>query len=97
MKAPHEIFSRLEIGEELAERGVLLDDNHLKLLLSFTELEGVIVNGELNGSRRLSPCWRSGHPARRISQGRRHSNDWRAVISPATVLPPCRISPGGRI
>ena len=44
-------LSKQEIGEELAERGVLLDDNHLKLLLSFTELEGIIVNGELEGSR----------------------------------------------
>src|SRR5690554_3190681 len=44
-------LSKQEIGEALAERGVLLDDNHLKLLLSFAELEGVIVNGELEGSR----------------------------------------------
>lgn len=28
MKAPHEIFSKLEIGEELAERGVLLTHHH---------------------------------------------------------------------
>ena len=44
-------LSKQEIGEALAERGVTLDDNHLKLLLSFAELEGVIVNGELEGSR----------------------------------------------
>ncbi|NLY24097.1 MAG: winged helix DNA-binding domain-containing protein [Bacteroidales bacterium] len=44
-------LSKQEIGVALAERGVLLDDNHLSLLLSFTELEGVIVNGELVGSR----------------------------------------------
>ncbi len=44
-------LSKQEIGVALAERGVLLDDNHLKLLLSFAELEGIIVNGELEGSR----------------------------------------------
>jgi len=44
-------LSRQEIGNALAESGVLLDDNHLKLSLSFAELEGMIVNGELVGSR----------------------------------------------
>ena len=44
-------LSKQEIGEALAERGLTLDENHLSMLLSFTELEGVIVNGELTGSR----------------------------------------------
>ena len=44
-------LTKQEIGVALAERGVILDDNHLSLLLSFTELEGIIVNGELTGSR----------------------------------------------
>jgi len=44
-------LTKQEIGVALAERGVILDDDHLSLLLSFTELEGIIVNGELTGSR----------------------------------------------
>lgn len=44
-------LSKQEMSEALTRRGVLLDDNHLSLLLSFAELEGVIVNGEFDGSR----------------------------------------------
>lgn len=44
-------LSKQEIGNALAESGVFLDDNHLKLSLYFAELEGIIVNGELEGSR----------------------------------------------
>ncbi len=44
-------LSKQEMGDALTRRGVLLDDDHLSLLLSFAELEGLIVNGELNGNR----------------------------------------------
>lgn len=44
-------LSKQEMGDALTRKGVLLDDNHLSLLLSFAELEGLIVNGELDGSR----------------------------------------------
>ena len=44
-------LTKQEIGVALVERGVRLGDDHLSLLLSFTELEGIIVNGELTGSR----------------------------------------------
>lgn len=44
-------LSKQEMSEALTERGVLLDDNHLSLLLSFAELEELIVNGELDGNR----------------------------------------------
>ncbi|MCE5205719.1 MAG: winged helix DNA-binding domain-containing protein [Porphyromonadaceae bacterium] len=44
-------LTKQEIGNALAERKVILDDNHLSLLLSFAELEGIIVNGELDGNR----------------------------------------------
>ncbi len=44
-------LSKQELGSALAEKRVALDDNHLSMLLSFAELEGVIVNGELDGNR----------------------------------------------
>ena len=44
-------LTKQEMGDALGERGVRLGDDHLSLLLSFTELEGIIVNGELTGSR----------------------------------------------
>ena len=44
-------LTKQEMGNALAERKVILDDNHLSLLLSFAELEGVIVNGILDGNR----------------------------------------------
>lgn len=44
-------LSKQEIGLAMAERHVTLDDNQLSLLLSFAELEGMIVNGRLDGNR----------------------------------------------
>lgn len=44
-------LTRQEIGDALTGRGVTFDDNHLSLLLSFAELEGVIVNGRTEGNR----------------------------------------------
>ncbi len=44
-------LTKQEIGNALLEQDVVLDDNHLKSLLSYAEMEGILVNGRINGNK----------------------------------------------
>lgn len=44
-------LTKQEIGEALLELDITLDDDHLKLALSYSEMEGLLVNGRLKGSK----------------------------------------------
>lgn len=44
-------LTKQEIGTKLKDSGLELDDNNLSVLLSFAELEGIIVNGRLEGNK----------------------------------------------
>ncbi|HBT84822.1 MAG: winged helix DNA-binding domain-containing protein [Fermentimonas sp.] len=44
-------LTKQEIGNKLKDAGFELDDNNLSVLLSFAELEGIIVNGRLDGNK----------------------------------------------
>lgn len=44
-------LTKQEIRVNIKEAGIDLDDNNLSVLLSFAELEGIIVNGKLDGNK----------------------------------------------
>jgi hypothetical protein len=44
-------LTKQEIGNALFEQNVVLDDNHLKSLLSYAEMEGILVNGRITGNK----------------------------------------------
>lgn len=46
-----EHLTKQQIGNKLKEVGLKLDDNDISLLLSFAELEGIIVNGKLANNK----------------------------------------------
>lgn len=44
-------LTKQEIGDALLEHDITLDDDYLKLTLSYAEMEGIIVNGRLSGNK----------------------------------------------
>lgn len=44
-------LTKQEIGNALLTRDIQLDDPHLKMAISYAEIEGVLVNGRLNGNK----------------------------------------------
>lgn len=44
-------LTKLEIGSALQAQDTTLDDNHLKSVISYAEMEGILVNGRLKGNK----------------------------------------------
>lgn len=44
-------LTKEEIGKALLSQNVILDDVHLKMAINYAEMEGIIVNGEIKGSK----------------------------------------------